>query len=113
MVYLTNGSIQVNKPLEGIPALVELRNNKVPAPLFRLVETWLRKEFEDRQASRKANQTHATGFDRNKDLAPAGSAERTMFTGFSRGAVIPTPNLTGMPLSQGEQTQVISLYQFA
>ena len=54
---------------------------QVPAPLFRLVEAWLREEFKQQQAERKAG-----GFDKDKDLAPAGKAERTMNTGFSRGS---------------------------
>jgi len=90
IVFLTNGKIEINSALNELPALQELRQNKVPAPLFRLVEVWLRKEFQEQQAARKAG-----GFDKDKDLAPAGKAERTMNTGFSRGSVIPTPNLHG------------------
>ena len=88
LVYLTDGKIQLASPLEHLSQLNALRQHKVPAPLFRLVEVWLREEFQRHMAARKAvgSPVKAGGF--------AAAAERTVNTGFSRGALIPTPNLT-------------------
>jgi len=41
--------------VENVQELMELRAKKCPAPLFRLVEAWLRAEFEKRQAEKKLN----------------------------------------------------------
>lgn len=103
VVFLTNGRIEVNSPLQQIDALQQLRKDKVPAPLFRLVEAWLRVEFDALMALRKAS--GGVKFDKDKDLAAFGSAERTMNTGFSRGSVIPTPNLNANPEPEREKTQ--------
>lgn len=43
VVFLTNGKIEINSPLKDLAGLQELRQKRVPAPLFRLVEVWLRK----------------------------------------------------------------------
>jgi len=104
VVFLTNGKIDISSPLSELEALQELRAKKVPAPLFRLVEVWLRKEFNEQMAAKKASGA-VKGFDKDKDLAAFGSAERTMNTGFSRGATIPTPNLSANPEPERPQTQ--------
>jgi CCR4-NOT complex subunit CAF16 len=100
IVYLTNGKISINSSLKDLEGLQELRQQKVPAPLFRLVEVWLRKEFEEQKAAKKAN----GGNDMDVDLL-CGKAERTVNTGFSRGSVIPTPNLNAAPEPEREKTQ--------
>jgi len=101
-VYLSNGKIELHSPLPDIADLNVLRAQKVPAPLFRLVEVWLRAEYAQQMADKKAN---GSTFDKNKHLVAFGKAERTMNTGFSRGALIPTPNLSGAPEPQRELTQ--------
>jgi len=103
VVFLTNGKIDISSPLNELEGLQELRAKKVPAPLFRLVEVWLRKEFNEQMAAKKASGVKS--FDKDKDLAAFGSAERTMNTGFSRGSTIPTPNLSANPEPEREQTQ--------
>jgi CCR4-NOT complex subunit CAF16 len=84
VVYLTDGSIKINCPLANLPELEALKEKGVPAPLFRLVEVWLREEIE-LAAQQRSNKN-------KKRILPA-NAERTYNTGFSRGSVIPTPNL--------------------
>eukprot|EP00287_Rhodomonas_sp_CCMP768_P032103 CAMPEP_0202854164 /NCGR_PEP_ID=MMETSP1389-20130828/90860_1 /ASSEMBLY_ACC=CAM_ASM_000865 /TAXON_ID=302021 /ORGANISM="Rhodomonas sp., Strain CCMP768" /LENGTH=577 /DNA_ID=CAMNT_0049532745 /DNA_START=76 /DNA_END=1810 /DNA_ORIENTATION=+ len=87
LVYITQGTVTVNNKLSELEELNALKAKNTPAPLFRLVEGWLRKEFEERQRRRKANPSTTD------DKEGYGDAERTMFTGFARGSVIPTPNL--------------------
>jgi len=103
VVFLTNGKIEIQSSLDQLADLQALREKRVPAPLFRLVEVWLRKEFEEQKAAKKA--AGSGGFDKNKDTPAFGSAERTMNTGFSRGSVIPTPNLNANPEPEREKTQ--------
>lgn len=104
IIYLTEGVITVNDTLEELPALNQLKAEGVPAPLFRLVESWLRVEFERRKELLKNKKK---GDDNGWENF--GTAERTMNTGFSRGSVIPTPNLNGpvenqsKPLTQAQK----------
>jgi len=88
VVYLTGGQVKVNQKLNEVDELIQLKAKNTPAPLFRMVEAWLRAEFEERQRQRKLNPSAKTS-----DMEGYGDAERTMFTGFVRGSVVPTPNL--------------------
>jgi len=88
LVYITGGHVQVNHKLSELPELNALKAKNTPAPLFRLVEGWLRAEFEERQRQRRANPPAPSN-----DIDGYGSAERTVNTGFVRSSIIPTPNL--------------------
>ncbi len=99
LVYLRGGAIRERGKVEDLGELCELVHQGVPSPLFRLVERWLRAEFDQRKSIRVAAAAAAAA----AAGAGAGAAaaapevfverERTMFTGFSRGCVIPTPDL--------------------
>jgi hypothetical protein len=88
---LTEGKIELSCRLQDVQQLKALRAQGVPAPLFRLVEVWLRKEFAEQMASNKHKACPM--WDKKRD--GPGAAERTVNTGLSRGALIPTPNLSG------------------
>jgi len=90
IVYIKEGLCHVNEKVENVQELMELRANKCPAPLFRLVEAWLRAEFEKRQAEKKLNKGKKN--DDPNNSAEILNRERTQNTGASRGALIPTPN---------------------
>jgi hypothetical protein len=90
--------MKVESSLAELPELNALREKRTPAPLLRLVETWLRAEFEKRRAFLAANPV--------KKVETWGHGERTVNTGFSRGSVIPTPNLNiGEPQEERKKTQ--------
>ena len=76
VVFLSNGKINISCPLDALPALAALRERGVPAPLFRLVEVWLRDELKSSLAENGGKSAgsvrRATGF---------GLAERTFNTG--------------------------------
>ena len=76
VVFLSNGKINISCPLGALPALAALRERGVPAPLFRLVEVWLRDELKSSLAENGGKSAgsvrRATGF---------GLAERTFNTG--------------------------------
>lgn len=82
---------------------MDLRAAKVAAPLFRLVEKWLRAEFDKRQAEKKERRTAEVDPNNSNEIL---GRERTQFTGFSRGSVIPTPNFNQLgAVETKEKTQ--------
>jgi len=99
LVYVKGGSCLVNQKLEEVEELNALRAKKVPAPLFRLAERWLRVEFEEKAEERKLKREreHQMEIDDPNHAEEILGRERTQFTGFSRGSVIPTPNLKAAP----------------
>ena len=68
----------------------------------RLVESWLRAEFEKRQAAKKLLPKKEVDPNAAEEIL---GRERTQFTGFSRGAHIPTPNLGIVEEEQREKSQ--------
>eukprot|EP00285_Hemiselmis_virescens_P008879 CAMPEP_0173392088 /NCGR_PEP_ID=MMETSP1356-20130122/18752_1 /TAXON_ID=77927 ORGANISM="Hemiselmis virescens, Strain PCC157" /NCGR_SAMPLE_ID=MMETSP1356 /ASSEMBLY_ACC=CAM_ASM_000847 /LENGTH=382 /DNA_ID=CAMNT_0014349807 /DNA_START=29 /DNA_END=1177 /DNA_ORIENTATION=- len=95
LVYVKGGACVVNMEIEKIEELNQLRADKVPGPLFRLAERWLRLEFEEQAESRRLKRAaeHQAEIDDPNHSNEILGRERTQFTGFSRGSVIPTPNL--------------------
>ena len=58
---------------------MELRAKKCPAPLFRLVEAWLRAEFEKRQAEKKLNKGKKNDDPNNSaEILPKGGITRSL-----------------------------------
>mmetsp|Transcript_2947 Transcript_2947/g.8178 ORF Transcript_2947/g.8178 Transcript_2947/m.8178 type:complete len:376 (+) Transcript_2947:1596-2723(+) len=93
LVYIRNGRVQVRDQLSRLPELQALRQAGEPAPLFRLVEAWLRSEFEERRRERAAEvQRRKAAGQGESDWV---EQERTLYTGLSRGALIPAPVLPG------------------
>uniref|UniRef100_A0A6U4NJT0 ABC transporter domain-containing protein n=1 Tax=Hemiselmis andersenii TaxID=464988 RepID=A0A6U4NJT0_HEMAN len=99
LVYVKGGTCLVNQQIKDIEELNALRAKKVPAPLFRLAERWLRVEFEEKAEERrlKREREHQMEIDDPNHASEILGRERTQFTGFSRGSVIPTPNLNAAP----------------
>mmetsp|Transcript_2931 Transcript_2931/g.8066 ORF Transcript_2931/g.8066 Transcript_2931/m.8066 type:complete len:303 (+) Transcript_2931:683-1591(+) len=93
LVYIRNGRVLVRDQLSRLPELQALRQAGEPAPLFRLVEAWLRSEFEERRRERAAEvQRRKAAGQGESDWV---EQERTLYTGLSRGALIPAPVLPG------------------
>jgi len=88
LVYISGGHIKLTSKLNELEELNALKANKTQAPLFRMVEGWLRAEFVTRQEARRNRPPDAE----DDEIATYGQAERTVNTGFSRGCMVPVPN---------------------
>lgn len=51
LMYLREGRLRVNQPLQTVPDYLTLKNRQVTHPLYRLIEQWLRQELQEKDPS--------------------------------------------------------------